>query len=380
MKPFFAFVLCALAASAAQISVSSVPATAGSTVTANIQFAPQGAQATGVQFDLQFDSGLTVTAKIGAAGTAADKIMSTSTLSPGTMRFLIAGLNETAIGDGVIVTLSIVVPATSSTANYTLHVLNASASDSNGVSSALTAIDGAVTVGSGTSGSRIGGFAHIASGSGWKTMISLINTTTTDASVTLSFYADDGSPQNLPMTIISEGATQTATATTTTQVIHPSATLLISSDAGPNANLTGWADVASTASLSGFAIFAQTGGSNPSQGTVDLGTSFSGAVLLPFDNTGGQVTASALANLSPNQQSITVTARDITGAILGSATLPTLAGNGHTAFLLPNQIPLTNANRGTVQFQTQSGTPIVGIGLQVSALKTFSSLPPIVMH
>lgn len=380
MRPVLAFFLFMLALPAAQITVPSVPATAGSTVTANILFAAQGAQCTGLQFDLQFDASLTISATMGAAGSAAGKSIGTSTPSPGTTRFVIAGLNQTAIGDGVVVTLSIVVPAGSTTANYTLHVLNQLASDSTGASIALTAVDGAGTVGTGASGSRIGGFAHIASGAGWKTSISLMNTTSTDASVTLSFYADAGTPQSLPMTIVNQGTTQTATADTTTQVVHPHATLLISSDAGPSANITCWADVASTASLSGFAIFAETVGSNPSQGTVDLGTNFSPSLLLPFDNTDGQASAAALANLSPTQQTVNVTARDMTGVILGTATLPVLAGNGHTAFLVPSQIPLTSANRGTVEFQTQSGTPIIGIGLQVSALKTFSSLPPIAMH
>jgi uncharacterized protein (TIGR03437 family) len=146
MKTFLTFFLCTLAAQAAQITVSSVSATAGSTVPDNIQFASQGAQCAGLQFDLQFDSSLTITATLGASGTAAGKSLSTSKISSGTTRFLIAGFNQTVIGDGVIVSLSIVVPNPSAS-TYTLHVLNSSASDASGNSIALQSVDGTITVG-----------------------------------------------------------------------------------------------------------------------------------------------------------------------------------------------------------------------------------------
>jgi len=156
MKTFFTFLLCTLAAQAAQISVGSVTTTPGSTVPVNIQFAAQGAQCAGLQFDLQFDPSLTVTATVGASGAAAGKSLSTGTISSGTTRFLIAGFNQTPIGDGVIVSLSIVIPNPSAS-TYTLHVLNSSASDASGNSIALQSVDGVITVQQGYSLSIVSG-------------------------------------------------------------------------------------------------------------------------------------------------------------------------------------------------------------------------------
>jgi uncharacterized protein (TIGR03437 family) len=140
--------LWSLAAPAAQITVPIVAASVGGSVAADLQFAAQGVQITGLQFDLQFDSSLTLTATLGAAGSNAGKSLSASDMSPGVKRFLVAGLNQTAIADGVVLTLKISVPASAGTnKQYSLHILNAGATDKDGKSIALPATDGAVTVG-----------------------------------------------------------------------------------------------------------------------------------------------------------------------------------------------------------------------------------------
>jgi hypothetical protein len=50
-----------------------------------------------------------------------------------------------------------------------------------------------------------------------------------------------------------------------------------------------------------------------------------------------------------------------------------IAGNGHTAFVLPNQFPLTVGKRGIAKFQTTGG--LAGLGLRFSPFGTFTSVP-----
>jgi hypothetical protein len=80
----------------------------------------------------------------------------------------------------------------------------------------------------------------------------------------------------------------------------------------------------------------------------------------------------ALANLSSSLASVTVTMWDDIGNQLGTQFI-SIAGNGHTAFVLPNQFPLTVGKRGIVKFQATGG--IAGLGLRFSPFGTFTSVP-----
>jgi hypothetical protein len=63
---------------------------------------------------------------------------------------------------------------------------------------------------------------------------------------------------------------------------------------------------------------------------------------------------------------------DDLGNQLGTQNL-NIPGSGHTAFVLPNQFPLTAGKRGIVRFQATGG--IVGLGLRFSPFGTFTSVP-----
>jgi hypothetical protein len=80
----------------------------------------------------------------------------------------------------------------------------------------------------------------------------------------------------------------------------------------------------------------------------------------------------ALANLSPTFTSVTATIWDDSGNSLGTQFL-SIAGSGHTAFVLPNQFPLTAGKRGIVKFQATGG--LAGLGLRFSPFGTFTSVP-----
>jgi hypothetical protein len=221
--------------------------------------------------------------------------------------------------------------------------------------------------------SRSGVVSHIAAGGGWTTVATLVNTSSTAVPVTVSLHRDDGSALSLPVTTTQQGISQTTTTSSVSATINPNATLLISmGDQLPSLSV-GWADVLSIGSLGGYAIFRQTPQTgSPSEGTVPLQSQFPSTVTLPYDNTAGFVMGVALANLSASSASVVATMWDDSGNQLGTQNL-TIAGNGHTAFVLPTQLALTAGRRGIVKFQTSGG--IAGLGLRFSPFGTFTSVP-----
>ena len=223
---------------------------------------------------------------------------------------------------------------------------------------------------------RSGVLSHIAAGGGWTTVITLVNTSSTAVPVTVAFHNDDGSALSLPVTTTQQGASQTTTAASVSATINPNATLLVST--GQLAStVVGWADVLSSGSLGGYAIFRstpQTG--SPSEGTVPLQSQFPSTVTLPYDNTAGFVMGVALANLSTSAANITATMWDDSGNVLGTQII-TIAGSGHSSFVLPTQLPLTAGKRGIVKFQSAASGGITGLGLRFSPFGTFTSVPTI---
>ena len=74
-------------------------------------------------------------------------------------------------------------------------------------------------------GTTGGTMAQVASGGGWQTIFTLVNTGTTPANATLRFFADDGSALSLPLEFPQTGTT--ATEPSVSQAIPAGATLVI---------------------------------------------------------------------------------------------------------------------------------------------------------
>jgi hypothetical protein len=234
-----------------------------------------------------------------------------------------------------------------------------------------------LTVIGGGSLARAGTLSHIAAGGGWDTTISLINTSSAPVAIRLVFHADDGSALSLPLNVTQQGATQSVTAATLDRLINPNTTLTIDAGLQLATTVVGWADVLSTGPVCGFAIFRLTCPTcTASEGTVPLQSQFQSTLIVPYDNTANFVTGVALANLSSTQASITATIWDENGNQLGTPTI-TVAGSGHTAFVLSTKFPLTIGNRGIIQFQNPSGGALDGLGLRFSPYGTFTSVPTI---
>jgi hypothetical protein len=215
--------------------------------------------------------------------------------------------------------------------------------------------------------------SHIAAGGGWTTVMTLVNTGATALPVTVALHGDDGTTLSLPVTTTQQGVTQTSSTSSVSATINPNATLLISTGDQVASTVVGWADVSSAGSLAGYAIFRWTPATgSPSEGTVPLQSQFPTTIMLPYDNAAGFVMGVALANLSPTFASVTATIWDDSGNSLGTQFL-SIAGNGHTSFVLPNQFPLTAGKRGIVKFQSAGG--LTGLGLRFSPFGTFTSVP-----
>lgn len=234
---------------------------------------------------------------------------------------------------------------------------------------ALTTIPALANVGTGG-----GSIAHLASGGdGWQTTFVLVNTGTSAAPVTLSFFADQtGAPLSLPLSFPQSGDGTTTMASSYTQALAAGAMLMMVSE-GAAQLLTGSAQLSSTGKVSGFVIFRHNG----QEAVVPLESRNANAYVIAFDNTKGTATGIALNAVSAGQVNIPVTVRDDTGTQIATDII-TLAANGHYAFTLGSDKYAAAANiRGTIEFDKPSGAQIGALGIRIpaGAAHTYTTLP-----
>jgi hypothetical protein len=217
-------------------------------------------------------------------------------------------------------------------------------------------------------GTAGGTMPHVASGGGWQTLFTLVNTGATLANVTLSFSADDGTTLSLPL-MFPQAATKT-TESSVTQAIPAGASLLIVTQGLISASVvTGSAQLSTTGNVSGFAIFQYSG----QEAVVPLEAGSANSYALAFDNTGALVTGIALANSSGQAAVIPATLRDSTGATLASTTID-LPASGHSSQILTDLFPQAEKIRGTLEFDTPAGGQIGALGIRANG-GTFTTIP-----
>ncbi len=232
----------------------------------------------------------------------------------------------------------------------------------------LTSVPALANVGTGG-----GAFAHIAIANGWKTSFVLVNTGASAAQAHLSFFDDDGNPLVLPLSSPQAGGGVSTTASSVDSTINAGATLVVEST-GPDANplQTGSAQLTTNGNVSGFAIFRYepTG----QEAVVPLESRNASSYILAFDNTGGTATGVAISTSSPQAVSVPVVIRDDSGAQIGTGAIA-LAANGHSAFVLASQFPVTDGKRGTLEFSAPAGGQIGVLGIRTPPAGTFTTLP-----
>jgi beta-glucanase (GH16 family) len=231
----------------------------------------------------------------------------------------------------------------------------------NSTNFAVTTIPTLANVGTGG-----GTMAHIASGGGWQTTLTLVNTGTSAATANLNFYGDDGSAVSLPLSFPQTGATSTAT--NVSQSIAAGASLIVVLQDGAASTTTGSAVLTTAGNVGGFAVFRYN--TTGQEAVVPLEAVSALSYILAFDNTGTLATGLAIANVAGQAASVNVVIRDDTGAQIGTGSI-SLPANGHTSFMLTDAaqgFPATAGVRGTVEFDTPSGGQIAPLGLRAASI------------
>jgi hypothetical protein len=227
--------------------------------------------------------------------------------------------------------------------------------------------------GAGTGG---GSMAHIASGGGWQTTFTLVNTGSSAAPVNLNFLGDDGIPVPLPLSFPQTNTA--ATASSVSQTIPANGSLVVVVLDGAAAT-SGSAVLTTTGSVGGFAMFRY----NPTgqEAAVPLQAVNAPSYVLAFDNTGSLSTGLAIANVAAQAAAVNVIIRDDGGAQIGTG-LIMLAAHGHKSFMLTDTSSggwdVTAGKRGTIEIDTPSSGWIAPLGLRVAAIPgsyTITTIP-----
>jgi hypothetical protein len=86
----------------------------------------------------------------------------------------------------------------------------------------------------------------------------------------------------------------------------------------------------------------------------------------------------AVENVSAAAGNISVVIRDDAGAVISApGTIISLAGNGHTSFVLSQQYPPTAEKRGTIEFVTPAGGRISVLGIRTTPIGNSTTLTTI---
>ena len=220
-----------------------------------------------------------------------------------------------------------------------------------------------------------GTFAHLASGGGWMTTLTLVNVGTSSTTIKLNLFDDQGAAFTLPLAFPQTGTNATTASVSAT--LAAGATLIVvtqNPDAG--AALTGSAQLVTTGLVSGFAVFRY----NPSgqEAVVPLESRTPSSFVLAFDNTGDLSTGLAIANPTAKAASVPVTVRDDSGNVLTTQSI-SLRAMGHASFMLTDAnlgYPQTAGRRGVIEFGVPSAGQIAALGIRAQGL-VITSVPPL---
>jgi hypothetical protein len=173
-----------------------------------------------------------------------------------------------------------------------------------------------------------GSMAQLASGGGWDTTLTLVNTGAATGEAQLNFFANDGSPLQLPFTfpqMLSPAGPQVAS--TLDEPLNVNSLLVIDTQQRGNPDTqVGSVQLLTGGNIGGFAIFQYT--PTGQEAVVPLETRNAPAYVLAFDNTGVLGTGVAIGNVAMQPASIPVIIRDDTGAQLGTGSI-SLPSQGH---------------------------------------------------
>lgn len=219
-----------------------------------------------------------------------------------------------------------------------------------------------------------GSLAHIASGAGWKTSITLVNSGISAAQAQIRFYDDAGSPLTLPLLQPQTGATNVVRGVFT-QTIVGSASLVIETNANEDTPLvTGSAQLWTDGIVSAYLVFRH--GPTGQEASVPLQVTNPRIYGIAFDNTAGKATGVAVTNAGAQTAVVFVGVKDDAGVPIGSLFLE-LPGFGHTSFVLSDRIPAANSKQGVIEILTPTNGQLSLIGIRAAATGAFTTIPAI---
>ena len=230
-----------------------------------------------------------------------------------------------------------------------------------------------------------GSFAQIAYGGSWQTTFTLLNLSSAElASVTLSFFGDDGSPLSAPI----QGFGNTASYTFTIPEGGAQNVVLSSSD---STTTQGWATMRVASGVvrgQGSFRFLLPGGpiweavvplSTPSAALCILPfpPSPNPVILIPFDNTAGQyITSLAIANTTNAPLAVPIEFDDQSNTPLATDTL-NLTAMQHKAFRSIDQYPQVAGKKGILRIHA-SASSVAVLGLLSNVTNASNAITTII--
>jgi hypothetical protein len=371
----FLSVFC-LSAQCAELLLDPVFASAGLIAPIVLRFASAGSAVAALQFDLESDAPLTLTPNAGPVALSAGKELHSAPVSARRTRFVVAGLNQNVVGDGVIAAINAFVSATTTAGAYPLRLTNLSASDQAGNAVPLTAKDGSLTVSASETQLLSGVFPQLATGGGWKTSFTLLNLASTDQQASLKFWDSDGAPLSVPLAFSPEVGLPPASGVSAEVRLAANGMAVVELDSASADVTTGWAKMLAPAGIVGSATFRyRTAEGQEPEAVVPMETRKPYAFVLPYDNTAGYTVGVAVANDSDQPAAgIAIILRDAAGRELLTDTI-SLAARGHAYFTLTNKYPSLAGARGSMELRDLNGGSIAVLGLRFNPAGSFTSIP-----
>jgi hypothetical protein len=231
-----------------------------------------------------------------------------------------------------------------------------------------------------------GTFGQIAYGGSWQTTFTLMNLSTSGvATITLSFFGDNGSPLNAPV----QGFGVTSAYTFAIPAGGAQNVVLVSSDP---VTTQGWASMSATGGTvrgqGSFSVLLPKGGI--SEAVVPLSfppgstacilpfPQTNPVILIPFDNTAGQyVTSLAFANTTSSAPSYVIEFDDQSGNPLVADNLA-LPAMQHMAFVTTDKYPALANKKGTLRIHADPGKlTVLGLLSNLTSTGAITTIIPV---
>jgi len=191
---------------------------------------------------------------------------------------------------------------------------------------------------------------QVVDGEVWQTTIVVTNTTAATAQASLNFFVETPGNATQPwnLSFLEVSSTQSIS-------LPPGATILLHTPGTAAALSQGWGQVVADTGVVAYATFTKRSVGLPAQVGTSPAIAAASRILVPFDNTLGNVAAMALANTGSAPETLSVSFRT-TGGTITQSTLTNVPPQGHIAFTFPQQFAATIGQSGLAEFFTASGT------------------------